>query len=86
MRNKTCATECNATEFADEAKIARTAATANEVHFGYLCGIMVEQGTYDPEGVPRRDFKYRVVFSEIMSMPRIVKPQELVQNTHLFLP
>ena len=33
-----------------------------EVHFGYLFGIMVEKGSEFPEGDPRRYFKYRVVF------------------------
>ena len=33
-----------------------------EIHFGYLFGIMVEKGSEFPEGDPRRYFKYRVVF------------------------
>ena len=33
-----------------------------EVHFGYLFGIMVEKGSEFPPGDERRYFKYRVVF------------------------
>ena len=42
---------------ADEAK-----EKGEEIHFGYLFGIMVEKGSEYPEGDARRYFKYRVVF------------------------
>ena len=52
-----------------------------EVHFGYLFGIMVEKGSEFPEGDPRRYFKYRVVFQG-----NNVRDQNSVSYTHLTLP
>ena len=44
-------------------KVAREARANNqEIHFGYLFGIMVEKGFEFPKGDARRYFKYRVVF------------------------
>ena len=36
--------------------------SGEEIHFGYLFGIMVERGSEYPEGDARWHFKYRVVF------------------------
>ena len=52
---------CEWDEVAADAK-----AKNEEVHFGYLFGIMVEKGSEHPVGDVRRYYKYRVVFQGSM--------------------